>query len=105
MDINIKTNDLIAMAIVAFGFCCVEWTYYPKLPKPFSENLPFVGMCDNKANLLCLTLDDSNNVKVWFEDEMGDTKALTLDEVKVRYPFMFVSLITHICDMIENAEV
>ena len=104
LDMN-KIDELVAMSIVAFGCYCVEWMYFPKLPTPFSQNLPFVGMYDNKANLYCLSLDDSCGVKVWFEDEIETTKTLSLEELKLRYPLTYVSLITHICDMIENGKI
>lgn len=104
-NITIGLEKLIAMFIVAKGTPIGEgFTYFPKLPKPFSEKLDFQNSCGCNADLLCLRVNDQFGVEVWFVDEDGDTFYYGLKEIQRSHPILFVSLFTHIYDMIENLE-
>jgi len=104
-NITIGIEKLIAMFIVAKGeFNGEEFEYFPNLPKPFSENIDFQNSCGCNADLLCLRVNDQFDVKVWFVDKDGDTFCYGLKEIQRSHPILFVSLFTHIFDMIENIE-
>ena len=101
--ITIEVEKLIAMFIIACGeWNGVQWEYFPKLPKCFSDNLNFQNSCGCNADLLCIRVNNLFKVDVWFADEDGDTFWYDLDDVKKTHPMLFVALFTHVFDMIEN---
>lgn len=100
---TIGIETLIAMFVVAMGeWNGVQWEYFPKLPNCFTENLNFQASCGCNADFLRLTVNDLFGVECWFVDEDGDSFYYGLDEIKKTHPFLFVSIITHVFDMIEN---
>lgn len=104
-EISIDTESLIAMVVIACGQhdgCFFE--YFPKLPSCFTENLNFQGSCGCNADFLRLTVNDRFGVDCWFADEDGDTFFYSLKEIMATHPILYVSIVTHICDMIENLE-
>ena len=104
-NITIEIEKLIAMFVVAKGeFNGNEFEYFPKLPKPFSENIDFQNSCGCNADLLCLRVNNLFGVEVWFADKDDDTFYYGLKEIQRSHPILFVSLFTHIFDMIENIE-
>jgi hypothetical protein len=101
--IIMKVEKLIAMFVIAVGTPIGKgFTYFPKLPKPFSENIDFQNSCGCNADLLCLRVNSLFDVEVWFADEDGDTFYYGLKEIQRSHPILFVSLFTHIFDMIES---
>ena len=104
-QISVKVNDLIAMFIIAMGeWNGVQWEYYPNLPNCLTENLNFQSSCGCNADFLRLTVNDLFGVECWFADEDGDTFYYSLDEIRKSHPYLYVAIITHVYDMIENVE-
>ena len=102
-EITIGIEKLIAIFVVAKGTPIgVGFTYFPKLPKPFSENIDFQNSCGCNADLLCLRVNSQFDVEVWFADKDGDTFCYGLKEIQKSHPMLFVSILTHVFDMIEN---
>lgn len=100
---TIGIETLIAMFVIAIGeWNGVQWEYFPKLPNCFTENLNFQASCGCNANFLRLTVNDLCGVECWFVDEDGDSFYYSLNDIKKSHPFLFVSIITHVFDMIEN---
>ena len=103
-QVSIAIEKLVAMFIIAMGNAIGEgFTYFPKLPTCFTQHLDFRS-CGCYANFLCLRVNSSLEVEVWFEDESGDTFSYGLDEVKCVKPILWTSIITHVFDMIENVK-
>ena len=103
--INVKIEPIIAMYIVAMGeWNGVQWELFPKLPNCFTDNLNFQSSWGCNADFLRLTVNDLFGVEVWFADEFGDTFFCSLEEIKVRHPLLFTSIVTYVYDMIENIE-
>lgn len=104
---TIKQMELImAMYIIAVGewdgICFID---YPKLPKPFSENVDMGDDC--VGDLLSLRVDPYNlecGVQFWFMDEDENHFICSWDEVVKTKPMLAVAAFTHIFDMIENYE-
>ena len=69
-EITIGIKKLIAMFVVAKGeFNGEEFEYFPKLPKPFSENLTIkFPKCVFKGDLLSLRVNNQFGVELWFID-------------------------------------
>ena len=104
--INIKAEALIAAYIVAMGeWNGVQWELFPKLPTCFTDNLDFQSSCGCNADFLRLTVNDIFGVEVWFVDENGCAFYYGLNEIKKSHPYLFVAIVTHIFDMIENLDI
>lgn len=101
--ITIGIEKLVAMVIIAKGTPIgLGFTYFPKLPKAFSENIDFQSSCGCNARLLCLRVDSLLGVDVWFVDKDGDTFSYGLKEIQKSHPMLFAVIFTHIFDIIEN---
>ena len=104
--INIKAEALIAAYIVAMGeWNGVQWELFPKLPTCFTDNLDFQSSCGCNADFLRLTVNDIFGVEVWFVDENDCAFYYGLNEIKKSHPYLFVAIVTHIFDMIENLDI
>ena len=104
--INIKAEALIAAYIVAMGdWNGVQWELFPKLPTCFTDNLDFQSACGCNADFLRLTVNDIFGVEVWFVDENDCAFYYGLNEIKKSHPYLFVTIVTHIFDMIENLDI
>ena len=93
------------MAIIAFGNndgCFFE--YVPKLPSCFAENLNFAPCWGHKADFLRLTINDRMGIDCWFVDEEGNTFYYSLEEIKTKHPSLYVSIVTHMVDVVEHIE-
>lgn len=91
------------MAIIAFGQndgCFFE--YVPKLPNCFAENLNFAPCWGHKADFLRLTINDQMGIDCWFVDEEENTFYYSIEEIKKKHPTLFVSIVTHMIDMVHN---
>ena len=111
-EVTINMETLMMMFIIAMG----EWdgicfVYYPKLPKPFSENVRGIG--NGCADLLSLRVDPTDlgsGVQFWFmDDEHGEGSCKgewfrTWKDIKHTNPMLAVSTFTHIFDIINNLE-
>ena len=105
-EITIEIEKLIAMFVIAKGMqFCGTFLYEPKLPKPISENIDFNSACGCMANFGCLRVNSNLGVECWFIDSDGDTFCYSLKEIKRSQPLLFVSIFTHVFDMIENIEI
>lgn len=99
---SVEINKLIIMAVIAFGEgICGCFVYEPKLPLEFTHNIKVKGkMVNFKAIGVC----SNGMLSFWFEEENDKCSYLTLEEVKTYCPYLFVSIITHVFDMIENVK-
>ena len=111
-EVTINMETLMMMFIIAMG----EWdgicfVYYPKLPKPFSENVEGIG--NGCADLLSLRVDPTDlgsGVQFWFmDDEHGEGRCkgewfYTWSELKKTHPTLCAIVFTNIYDMINNLE-
>jgi hypothetical protein len=103
---NIGIEKLIAMYIIACGdWNGVQWELFPKLPTCFTDNLDFQSSYGCNADFLRLTVNDIFGVEVWFVDENGCAFYYGLNEIKKSHPYLFVTIVTHIFDMIENLDI
>ena len=97
---TIEIKKLITMFVIAMGKQIGNgFTYMIKLPSCFGENIKFQ---DCKANLLALRVNSDLEIEVWFVDEDGNTFVYSLADIRETHPFLFVSIVTHVFDMIEN---
>ena len=107
-EITIEIEKLIAMFVIAKGMpFCGAFVYEPKLPKPICEGIKFNGCCPTNAKLGCLCVNSSFKVECWFigtYDGKEKVFYMSLEELKMYQPMLFVSIFTHIYDMIENIE-
>ena len=104
-EITIEIEKLIAMFIIAKGNQIGDgFTYFAKLPKPLSEGIDFNSSCGCIAKFCCLRVNSKLGVECWFIDSDGDTFYYSLKEIKIIQPMLFVSIFTHVFDMIENIE-
>ena len=102
-EVNVSIETLIAMFAIAMGeWNGAQWEYYPKLPKCFTDNLNFQSSCGCNADFLRLTVNDLMGVECWFADEDGDSFYYGLNEIKKTHSFLYVAIVTHVFDMIEN---
>jgi len=100
---SVEINSLVLMFIIAMGKQIgLGFTYIPKLPTPFSKNLDFQNSCGCNADFVCLRVSSEGEVECWFYDGDNGTFSYTLDEIRKMQPMLWVSIITHVCDMIEN---
>ena len=100
---TIGIETIIAMFVIAMGdWNGTQWEYFPNLPKCFTENLNIQASCGRNADFLRLTVNDLFGVECWFIDKDEDLFYYSLDDVKKAHPFLFVSIVTHVFDMIEN---
>lgn len=105
-EITIGIEKLIAMFVIAKGMQIGDgFTYFPKLPKPIAEGIDFQTSCGCLAKFLSLRVNSKMEVECWFIDSDGDTFSYSLKEIKRSQPILFVSIFTHVFDMIENIEV
>ena len=104
-EITIGIEKLIAMFIIAKGKGFGEgFMYVPKLPRPITEGIDFQTSCGCLAKFLSLSVNTKMEVECWFIDSDGDTFSYSLKEIKRSQPILFVSIFTHVYDMIENIE-
>ena len=98
-NITIAIKDLIAMAVIAFGDgVCDCFVYTPKLPLVFTNNINIEGKI---VNFKAISVYPNGMLSFWVEN--GDKCSyLTIEEVKRYCPYLFVSIVTHVCDLIEN---
>lgn len=102
--ISVSINPIIAAFIIACGeWNGSQWEYFPKLPSCFCEKITFYGGHTN-ADLLRLCVNDQLGVECWFIDENENMFWLDLDDIKKSHSFLWVAIVTHIYDMIENFE-
>ena len=97
---TIEIKKLITMFVIAMGKQIGNgFTYMIKLPSCFGENIKFQ---DCKANILALRVNSDLELEVWFADEDGGTFAYPLASIRETHPFLFVSIVTHVYDMINS---
>ena len=97
---TIEIKKLITMFVIAMGKQIGDgFTYMIKLPSCFGENIKFQ---DCKANLLALRVNSELELEVWFADEDVDTFDYSLEDIRKTHPFLFVSIVTHVYDMINS---
>ena len=102
--VTIDIEKLIEMAIIACGKNDgYFFEYYPKLPSCFTEKLNFTAW-GNNADFLRVTANDKFGVDCWFVNKDGETFYYDLKEVRKLHPILYVSLVTHMFDVIENLE-
>lgn len=102
---SIEINKLIAMFIIACGEAIgIGFSYIPKLPSCFREHLDFNNCCGCYADLICVRVNSDLEIECWFQDKDGDTFSYSLDEIRTMKPYLWISLITHVFDMIENVK-
>ena len=103
---NVKTieiNKLLVMFIIAMGeWNGSQWEYFPKLPSCFTQHIMFPNRF--YADFLCLRVNSSLEVEVWFVTTEKETKCISFGEIERSQPHLFASLITHVFDMIENVK-
>ena len=97
---TIGIEPLITMFVIAMGAQIGSgFTYFIKLPTCF-EQVKFKGSI---VKLCAMRVDSECNLEFWFIDCYTDeTFSLSLDYIKENYPLMFASVVTHVCDTIEN---
>ena len=101
---SIEVEALVAMFVIAMGHAIEEgFAYFPKLPSCFSKGINFSYGCN--ADLLCLQVSTDLKIKCVFMKEDGETFSYSLGEVMKMKPYLWVAIITHVCDMIENIEI
>ena len=101
---TIEIEPLITMFVIAMGtqICggC-GFTYFIKLPTCFKQ-VKFKGSI---VELCAMQVNSECNLEFWFIDCFTDeTFSLSLDYIKKNYPLMFASVVTHVCDTIENVD-
>ena len=86
--VTIGIEKLIAMFIVAKGTPIgVGFTYFPKLPKPFSEGLTIkFPKCVFKGDLLSLRVNDKFGVELWFIDDNEEQYYFDWEAIKMYAP-------------------
>lgn len=100
---SIEINKLLAMFIIAMGNAIGDgFTYFPKLPTCFTQHIMFPNRF--YADFLCLRVNSSLEVEVWFVTTEKETKCISFGEIERSQPHLFASLITHVFDMIENVK-
>lgn len=104
-EITIGAETLMAFYIIATGeFDGVCFVNYPKLPKPFCENIK-IG--DEVGDLLSIRVDPSEDnlkVQLWFIDKDENQFFLDWNKVVQLKPTLAAVVFTHVYDMIENME-
>ena len=104
-ECTIGAETLMAFYIIATGeFDGVCFVNYPKLPKPFCENIK-IG--DEVGDLLSLRVDPNDDVlrvQLWFIDKNENQFFLDWNKVVQLKPTLAAVVFTHVYDMIENME-
>jgi len=105
-NITIGIEPLIAMFIIAKGeFNGEEWEYFPKLPKPFSEDLTIkFPKCVFKGDLLSIRVNDQFGVELLFINDNEVQYYFSWKAITQYAPTLAAIVFTHIYDMIENIE-
>lgn len=99
---TIEISKLIIMTVIAFGEgICDCFMYMPKLPLEFTHGIEIKGKV---VNFIGISVYPNGMLSFWFQEENDKCTYLTLDEVKKYCPYLFVCIITHIYDMIENVK-
>ena len=99
---SVEISHLIIMAVVAFGdTICDCFMYAPKLPLEFTNSIRIKGKV---VNFKSISVYPNGMLSFWFEEESGECSYLTLKEVQLYCPYLFVSIVTHIFDRIENVK-
>ena len=97
---TIEIKKLITMFVIAMGKQIGDgFTYMIKLPSCFDENIKFQ---DCNANLLALRVNSDLELEVWFADKIGITFEYPIEDIRETHPFLFVSIVTHVYDMINS---
>jgi hypothetical protein len=106
-EVTMKIDDVIAMTIIAMGQPDGDgFEYFPKLPRPFTENVMFKNR-NNRiyfADFLRLRVNDQLRVECWFITENEEKFYIELNDIKKTNPLLYVCIFTHIFDMIENVK-
>ena len=106
---SIEVEALVAMFVIAMGKSFGDrYKYVPKIPNVFSTNININGFVGNFSHLRV----DSDGLTFGFTKKeiyttlmKDDTeRRFSIEEVKRFAPCLLVSIITHVCDMIENYE-
>ena len=101
-QVPIAIEKLVAMVVIAFGeSICECFMYTPKLPLVFTENINVNG---KSVNFKSISVFPNGMLLFWFEKEDGYYGTLTIEDVKRHCPYLLVSIITHVFDMIENVK-
>ena len=99
-----EIEALVVMFVIAMGKQIGKgFTYFPKLPSCFSKGINFSYGCN--ADLLCLRVNSELGVECWFKTKTEETFSYSLGEVMKKKPYLWVAIITHVCDMIESIEI
>ena len=105
-QVSITIEKLVAMFIIAKG----EWdgecfVYYPKLPKPFCENVALhLPHCTFHGDLLSLRVNENMEVEFWFIGKDEEQYYFSWKSIKSYRPTLAAIVFTHIYDMIENLD-
>jgi len=99
---TIGIETLITMFVIAMGDNIGSvFTYFLKLPTCFKQ----IRFKSTIVELCAMQVDSECNLKFWFIDCYTDeTFSLSLGYIKENYPLMFASVVTHVCDTIENVD-
>ena len=99
---SVEISKLIMMVAIAFGEgICECFVYEPKLPLEFTNGIKIKGKV---VNFVAIGVYPDGTLSFWFKEENDKCSYLTLEEVKTYCPYLFVSIITHIFDLIENVK-
>lgn len=100
-NITIAIKDLIVMAVIAFGDgVCDCFVYTPKLPLVFTNNLRIEDkpLMDFKG----IAVYPDGELKFLFANKHDDLDMFSIHMVNHYFPCLFASIVTHVCDLIEN---
>ena len=104
-EITIGAETLMAFYIIATGeFDGVCFVNYPKLPKPFCENIKIGGLVGDLLSLRVDPNDDKLRVQLWFIDKHENHFFLNWEDIVRIKPTLAAVVFTHVYDMIENME-
>ena len=104
MDKNVKVNDLIVMAIIAFGELCDNYgyVYEPTIPSCYADSITLNG-CD--ATLKAIGVNSNLEVECLIIGTEGQMKNeavfCPLKDIRENVPSLYVAIVTHLNDMIE----
>ena len=104
-EITINAEVLMAFYIIATGeFDGVCFVNYPKLPKPFCENIKIGNEVGDLLSIRVDPNDDVLRVHLWFIDKNENQFFLDWNKVVQLKPTLAAVVFTHVYDMIENME-
>ena len=104
-EITIGAEALMAFYIIATGeFDGVCFVNYPKLPKPFCENIKIGNEVGDLLSIRVDPNDDVLRVHLWFIDKNENQFFLDWNKVVQLKPTLAAVVFTHVYDMIENME-